>query len=107
MAFRVQNLRDLLAEHFAEEERDGYLRAALAAAPQFTRHAATLREQHARFLERVDHLIKRLPQCEPVSPYWRELRDELEQLVADLRQHEQSENAIVQAAFEDDLETKD
>ena len=107
MTFRVQELRDLLAEHFAEEERDGYLRAALAVAPQFARPAATLREQHPQFLERLDHLIARLQQCEPESRYWRESRDELEQLVVDLRQHEQSENAIVQAAFEDDLGTKD
>ncbi|HXY36520.1 MAG TPA: hemerythrin domain-containing protein [Planctomycetaceae bacterium] len=107
MAFRVQELRDLLAEHFAGEERDGYLRAALAVAPQFTRPAATLREEHAQFLERLDQQIARLQQCEPESGYWRESRDEIEQLVAALRQHEQSENAIVQAAFEDDLGTKD
>jgi hypothetical protein len=36
MAFRVQDLRDLLEEHFAEEELDGYLSSALAVAPQFT-----------------------------------------------------------------------
>jgi iron-sulfur cluster repair protein YtfE (RIC family) len=107
MAFRVQNLRDLLSEHFAEEEKDGYLRAALAAAPQFARPAATLREQHAQFLERLDQLIVRLRQCDPESCYWRESRDDLEQLIADLRQHEQSENAIVQSAFEDDLGTED
>jgi iron-sulfur cluster repair protein YtfE (RIC family) len=107
MAFRVHELRDLLSEHFAEEERDGYLRAALAAAPQFMRPAANLREQHAQFLERLDHLIAQLQQCEPESRFWRESRDELEQLIVDLRRHEQSENAIVQAAFEDDLGTKD
>ena len=107
MAFRVHEVRDLLAEHFAEEERDGYLSAALAAAPQFSRPAETLREQHAQFLERFDRMVARLRESEPSSQYWRALRDEIEQLIADLRQHEQSENAIVQAAFESDLGTND
>ncbi len=107
MASRVRELRDLLAEHFAEEERDGYLSAALAAAPRFSKLAGTLCEQHGQFLERLDHLIARLRDSEPTSHYWRASRDEIEGLIFDLRQHEQSENAIVQAAFEDDLGTKD
>jgi hypothetical protein len=107
MAFRVQEVRDLLAEHFAEEERGGYLSAALTRAPEFSRPAETLREQHAQFLERFDHLVARLRESEPSSQYWRASRDEIERLVADLRQHEQSENAIVQAAFENDLGTND
>jgi hypothetical protein len=107
MAFRVQELRDLLAEHFTEEERGGYLSSALTAAPQFAPQAATLCAQHPQFLERLDHLIGRLRDSEPTSTYWRASRSEVEQVIADLRQHEQRENAIVQAAFEQDLGTND
>jgi hypothetical protein len=107
MAFRVQELRDLLAEHFQEEERDGYLGSALAVAPQFTAQASELCQQHPQFLDRLDNLIMRVRDSEPPSDYWRTARDELEQFLADLRRHERSENAIVQTAFHDDVGTTD
>ena len=107
MAFRVQELRDLLAEHFADEERGGYLGSALAVAPQFASQAATLCTEHAQFLERLDHLVARLRYSEATSNYWRASCLEIEQVIADLRRHEQRENAIVQAAFEQDLGTND
>ena len=107
MAFRVQELRDLLAEHFQEEERDGYLASALAIAPQFTAQAADLCQEHPQFLDRLDNLIARVRDSEPPSDYWRTARDELKQLFADLRRHERSENAIVQNAFHDDVGTTD
>jgi hypothetical protein len=100
-------LRDLLAEHFKEEERDGYLASALAVAPHFSAQVADLRSQHPQFLDRLDNLIPRVRDSEPSSDYWRTARDELEQLLADLRRHEQSENAIVQTAFQVDVGTKD
>jgi len=104
MASRVQELRNLLAEHFAEEETGGYLSAALAAAPKFERQAATLGGQHPQFLERLDHLIARLRDSETTSHYWRSSREEVEQIIVDLRQHEHDENALVHAAFGDDAE---
>jgi hypothetical protein len=74
MASRVQELRDLLAAHFAEEESGGYLSSALAAAPEFTAQAAALGGEHAQFLERLDHLIARLRDSEETSHFWRTAR---------------------------------
>jgi len=107
MAFRVQELRNLLAEHFDEEERDGYLASALAVAPHFSVQAAELCHQHPQFLEQLDNLIARVRDSQPTSDYWRTVRDELEQFLVDLRRHERSENAIVQTAFQVDVGTKD
>jgi len=107
MASRVQELRVLLADHFAEEESGGYLSSALAAAPEFTAQAAALGGEHAQFLERLDHLIARLRDSEDASNYWRASRAEVEQIVVDLRQHEHQENALVHAAFKDDVEGPD
>jgi hypothetical protein len=107
MAFRMQELRDLLKEHFEEEERDGYLASALAVAPHFSVQAAELCRQHPHFLDRLDNQIARVRDSEPSSDYWRAARDELEQFLSDLRRHERSENAIVQAAFQVDVGTKD
>jgi len=107
MAFRMQELRDLLAEHFQQEERDGYLASALAVAPQFVAQAPDLCKQHQQFLDRLDKMIAKVRDSEPASDYWRTARDELEQFLADLRRHEASENAIVQTALHGDAGTTD
>jgi hypothetical protein len=107
MAYRVQEWRDLLAAHFEEEERGGYLASALAVAPQLSAQAVDLCRQHPQFLDRLDKMIARVRDSESSSDYWRTVRDELEQLLADLRRHEGSENTIVQTAFEVDVGTKD
>ena len=107
MAFRVQDLRDLLAEPFEGEERDGYLASVLAVAPHLSVQAADLCRQHPQFLDRLDNVIARVRDSEPSSNYWRTARDELEQFLADLHRHEQSENAIVQNTFHHDVGTKD
>jgi hypothetical protein len=98
---------DMLSEHFAEEERGGYLKSALTVAPEFSAQAAKLRPQHTQFLERLDHLITRLHESETSWTYWRTSRDDVEAIITDLREHEQCENAIVQSAFEQDRGTND
>jgi iron-sulfur cluster repair protein YtfE (RIC family) len=107
MAFRVEELRNLLAEHFAEEERGGYLASALEVAPRFAAQSAELCRQHRQFLDRLDDLIARARAAEPPSGLWRAARSEIQELLADLDHHERSENAIVQGAFEDDVGTED
>lgn len=107
MAFRIEELRDFLAEHFEEEERDGYLASVLELAPHLTAQASVLCRQHRLFLSRLDDLIARVRCPEPPATLWRSARDEIAQFVSDLRQHEQAENAIVQGAFEDDVGASD
>jgi len=107
MAYRIEELRGLLAEHFEEEERDGYLASALAIAPQYATQADDLAHEHVQFLERLDGLVGRLREAAPASEYWRNAREELNQLLADLRQHEHRENAIVQTAFGSDVAATD
>ena len=51
--------------------------------------------------------ISRLCAGEPPFPCWHDARHEFEAFVTELRQHEASENAIVQAAFGDDVGTAD
>jgi hypothetical protein len=107
MAFRVEELRHLLAEHFAEEERGGYLASALEVAPRFAAQSAELYRQHREFLDRLDDLIARARAAEPPPGLWRAARSEIEELLTDLDRHERSENAIAQGAFEDDVGTED
>jgi Hemerythrin HHE cation binding domain len=99
MAFRVEELRNLLAEHFDEEERNGILDSAAKVAPEFAAQSARFQQEHHQFLDRLDRLIAeaRLPQ--PPSALWRSARHEIEDVLSVLKQHEESENALVQAAY--------
>ncbi len=107
MGTRVEELRDILAEHFAEEEKDGYLAQALAVAPQYTQKAEELQKQHGQMLETLGDFSDRLELSQPPFESWQKARDEFEGIVAGLRQHERAENEIVQSAFENDIGTGD
>jgi iron-sulfur cluster repair protein YtfE (RIC family) len=100
---RIQPLRDELARHFADEEQNGYLAEALAAAPRFTREAQELQAEHAEFLTQLDDLIARLHELEPPFASWQEACRKLEAILGRLRRHEGRETALVQSAFEEDV----
>ena len=103
MGDRLSELREVLATHFADEEEGGYLASALAVAPQFSERAAQLQKQHAEFLQTLERIIADLKAPEPRCQGWNEARLRVEKFLAQLRQHEAAENAIVQSAFGDDL----
>ncbi len=99
MAWRVQEFRDRLDEHFVHEEQGGYLGAALAAAPQCAQQADRLLAQHGEFLGCLDRFIERLKAVPPKFTHWQEARDEFDAFLARLRDHEAAENSIVHAAL--------
>lgn len=103
MGDRVQQVRKLLAQHFADEERGGFLAPVLQIAPHFTRQAEELQRQHPHLLNLLDDFVARLEAAEPPFSGWQEARREFEEILAELRQHEAGENAIAHSAFEDDL----
>lgn len=103
MGSRTRMLRRRLTKHFAQEERGGYLAQALAAAPQFTLEARTLREQHRQLLDELDQLADGLAASEPPFEGWQDARRRLDETLGRLREHEAAETRIVQAAAEDDL----
>ncbi len=104
---QMTELRGLLVGHFAEEEKDGYLASALEVAPRFSQEAAGLLQQHQQFLDRLDRFIGKLQDTDSPFAKWQEAHDEFKNIVAEVLRHEVKENAIVQAAFEDDVGTGD
>ena len=107
MGTRLKELRDHLRAHFEEEEADGYLAAALAAAPRFTHDAEYLRAQHRQFLDTLDRFTADLQATEPHCCNWEDARRRLEEFLTQLREHEAAENAIAHAAFGEDIGSVD
>jgi hypothetical protein len=105
MGHRVHLLRDMLAAHFASEERGGYLSPAIKAAPQFATSARELESQHADFLRILDYFIERLAKCESAYHCWQEVRVDFEDFMQRLDRHEAEEMSIVRQAIEKSAKT--
>jgi hypothetical protein len=98
MGGRVRRLREILADHFASEERDGYLAVAVSTAP-LSESAKALESQHAEFLKTLDRFIERLAKCESAYHCWEEVRTEFEEFMKRLDQHEADEMSLVRQAI--------
>jgi hypothetical protein len=107
LASRLVELRDILADHFRREEQGGYMTPALSAAPQLARQVSELQSQHEVLLERIDDLVSRLRCCDPAFPGWQVAKEEFEEILSDLREHEVAENMLMQSAFEQDVGVAD
>ena len=92
-----------LDEHFASEEMGGYMRSALDAAPRFERKARELCSQHRDFSRRLSKIRSQLPSTLSLPLPWSQLQLDLQDLVRELMDHEDSENWILSAAFLDDM----
>lgn len=103
MGARVRQFREQLTEHFADEERGGYLKAALLKLPQFENQAKNLRKQHEQFLDKLDSLDARLHKCEDEFRCWQDVRKEIEEFIDQLQKHEVAETAIVETAINEEI----
>ncbi len=103
MGARLRQFRQQMAEHFADEERGGYLKAALHKLPQFEKQAENLRKQHSQFLDKLDSLDARLHKYEDEFHCWQEVRNEIEDFVEQLEKHEIAETAIVESAINEEI----
>jgi hemerythrin len=107
MGSRVRELRELLAKHFADEERGGYLAPALERSPQFRVQAEQLKRQHQQLFDTLNRYIDRLQTCESTFHCWQEVRTEFEDFLRRLHEHEAAETAIVETASGNEISTAD
>lgn len=99
MGTRVEQFRDLLAKHFADEEKAGYFKPVFDESPGFCIMVPDFKIKHEEILSRIDDFITRLRKSEPPFQHWKEALNEFEKLLADLHQHEDQEIKMVQEAF--------
>ena len=99
MGTRVKCFRDLLAKHFKDEEQEGYFQPIFDESPGFCIMVPDFKKKHAKILSRIDNFITRLKETEYPFPSWNEALQKFEEILADLREHEDQEIKIVQEAF--------
>jgi hypothetical protein len=100
----LDTTRDRLAEHFRFEEQNGYLASVLEYQPHLERTVGRLAQEHVELLRYLDELCAeaRASQIATVP-----LRQKVVRWIARVRQHERSEDVLVQDAFIVDLEGGD
>lgn len=107
MGGRLSDLRKQLKVHFDDEEAGGYMSDVLALAPHLSSRAEKLRGQHRQLLTMLDEFISKLRANEPSFGGWIETRQQLDEFLTALREHEVAENNLVQSAFDDDAAAVD
>ncbi len=91
-----------LPDHFALEERHGYLSQALEEAPRLASRVEALEQEHRLFTEWVRRLQQQLD-APGVAVAWTEVYADFGKLHERLLDHERAEGEILREAYEDDL----
>lgn len=104
LAKRMNDLQALLTEHFHWEEKDGYMQAVLARAPQQERAVVTLQDEHTSLARTLESLRVTLAVRPEITA---ELRDRFRQWIAQVRDHETRENLLVEDVFNREVTAAD
>lgn len=96
-------LRAHLADHFAKEERGGFLEESVARMPRLSKAVAVIMADHPRLLAEIDALIESIPTTSMPPEAWRSCGDGFSRFAGHLVSHERNENAVVQEGYNEDL----
>lgn len=97
----LRNFKHAIKEHFESEEHSGYLSDALILAPQLQCRADALRNEHPAMLQVIDGILS-VVESTSTHELAKE-QDSFRRFITDLQNHEQSENALVLEAYDEDL----
>ncbi len=97
------DLRQHLQTHFEQEEHGGFLEESIARMPRLAPAATAIMQQHPALLAELDALIAQLAGDDGSPEAWAAAGRDFEHFAATMREHERSENAVVQEGYNEDL----
>mgnify|MGYP006280770377 CR=1 FL=1 len=100
---RLRSLREHLADHFAQEERGGFLEDSIARMPRLSAAAREVVAEHPRLLAELDGLLERLPVRDIRQGSWDEATRGFSAFADHLLSHERNENAVIQQGYNEDF----
>ena len=100
IAGRLARLQSELAEHFAEEERVGFLPEAASLEPRLTHRARRILSQHDTLRVELSKVVSTLARG---TADWHQVNENVSSFTSLLREHEQRENELINDAYLDDL----
>ncbi|MFM8803385.1 MAG: hemerythrin domain-containing protein [Planctomycetia bacterium] len=103
----LKELRRHLAEHFAQEERGGFLEEAVTRVPRLSAAVRSILGQHPALLAELDALIREFEntplQAAAWAAAWSRADRAFEVFSDHMTAHERRENAVVQEGYNEDL----
>lgn len=103
----IDALSDVVRAHFAHEEVDGYFDHIVQMAPHLTHKIDTLKEQHQAFRQALADLRSFASANPSCSEFWRQLTDSFQCFYERFGEHERTEDALLQEAYERDMGDSD
>jgi len=99
----LADLREHLRTHFEFEEHGGFMEESIARMPRLGPAVAAVMKEHPTLLAELDTVIARLSGGDVSADAWVEAGRDFEHFAAVMRDHERSENAVVQEGYNEDL----
>jgi hypothetical protein len=96
-------LRDHLGDHFAQEERGGFLEEAMSRVPRLSSAVRSIVAQHPALLVELDRVIDELGIVTAGTDSWPRASHAFDEFAKHMTAHERSENAVVQEGYNEDL----
>ena len=102
LTLNLQELRDLMQYHFAQETAGGYLEEAVARLPRLAGAADAVERQHPELLCDSSALLESAKTAQPSIDAWKQLGVGVARFTDELLAHEIEENRILQEGFNED-----
>jgi len=99
----MHELRDHLHEHFTQEEQGGFLEESVTRIPRLSVAVKSILGQHPGLLAELDCVIADLEASPVDSGAWARTNSGFATFSTRMTAHERSENAVVQAGYNEDL----
>ena len=103
----LRQVRDELANHFAEEEGGGCLEEAVSHCPTLSAENRRIEAEHPQLLVSIDRLIAQAMDCDQSVDKRIDLERGFDELCSQLNAHEAAENVLLRKGFGANLNGSD